>query len=105
MQEAVLIDNLNLEVPIPDFFGKTSVLKATWVRHVEREIFEMAFGITSWLVEIKEGKIPIPLSCTLYFSDKEYRLISLCESLNMSQFEIREKIYKERISEYYAGKE
>ena len=102
MNDVMMLRDLGLtiKVNLPDFAGNTTAYEATWMRVIDREIFEMAFKVTSWLVHIKDGVIT-PLSCAMYFSEDEAKRITLGKMLNMNVKEILNDIYKKRAGEFY----
>ncbi len=102
MNDVIMLRDLGIEIKVnlPDFNGTMEEYQATWMRNVYRDIFEMAFGVTIWLVHIKDGVIT-PLSCAMYFSEDEAKRITLGEMLNMNVKEILNDIYKKRAGEFY----
>jgi hypothetical protein len=93
---------IDIKVDLPDFNGDTEKYTATWMRQIKNEVFEMAFGVTSWIVLIKDGTVT-PLSCAMYFTDKEAQMINLGERIGIKTFDIMERVYQERAEVYYAN--
>jgi hypothetical protein len=91
-------------VNLPDYYGKESPYKATWVRHISRNVYEMAFGVTSWLVHINSNKLITPISCADYIYSNEDTILNLCTQLHISKDSITEKLYKDRIKEFYKSR-
>jgi hypothetical protein len=106
MTDVIMIRDLGIKIKVnlPNFNGDMEEYEATWMRNIYKEIYEMAFGLTSWLVYIKDECIT-PLSCAMYFTDSESKRVKLGEMLNMNKTEIFEDIYKRRANEFYARQE
>ena len=96
-----LIDlGIELTAEIPDFFGNKTTKKATWMRQITGNIFEMGFGNTIWIVLLVEGKVE-PLYNAMEFAEDEMKVFKFCESLNIPQGMTTDKIYKRRAEEFY----
>jgi len=103
MTDTIIIRDLDitLKVNLPNWKGEIAEYEVTWMRNILEEIFEVGFGITTWLVYIKDSVIT-PLSCTMYFSEEESKALKLGKMLNINCREIMEEIYKRRANEFYA---
>lgn len=107
MADVVMIRDLGitLKVNLPNSKGETTEHEATWMRNILGDIFEMAFGVTIWLVEIRDSAIT-PLSCTMYFTEAECRMLDLGKSLgiyyNTNYSDLVDTILKRRANEFYA---
>lgn len=91
---------VTLKVNLPDYSGNTTEREATWMRNVIGSVYEVAFGVTIWLVSIRDS-IVTPLCCAMYFTEEESKRIKLGEMLNMNIREVMEQIYERRINDYY----
>lgn len=107
MPDTIMLRDLGitLKVNLPNFKGETTEYEATWMRNILGDIFEMAFGVTIWLVHIQDSIIT-PLSCTMYFSEEECRILELGKSLgiyyNDNYSDLIETILKRRANKFYA---
>ena len=110
MTDVIILRDLGIEIKVnlPDFNGTMEEYQATWMRNVHRDIYEMAFGVTIWLVRIKDELIT-PLSCTMYFTEDECRSLDLGRSLglyyNQGYSGLVESILLRRANKYYAEHE
>jgi hypothetical protein len=105
-------NNLKVEVEIPDCNGETHPHLITWIRPLypnepEKAYYEVSckgtkypydVGHTAWIMQLMPDGQFVSLSCSNYFTEKEFTLLSLVIKLGMSQDEIRDRIYKERIT-------
>jgi hypothetical protein len=104
MSEMIFLDrnDVDMYVDIPDFFGVLTRYKIIWVRPLMGNFCEVSLrseddGYTNWLVKIEDDKSITPISCTLYFNEKETKQLRLGDSLHLN---LLDKVLKERISEY-----
>jgi hypothetical protein len=110
MADVIMLKDLgvSLKVNLPDFRGNLEEYEATWMRCILDEVFEMAFGVTIWLVHIHESIIT-PLSCVMYFTEDECRSLDLGKSLGLYYNEgysgLVESILLRRANKYYAEHE
>ena len=106
MSDVIILRDLGLtlKVDLPDFAENMASYEAKWMRLIDKEIFEMGFGVTSWLVHIKDG-IVTPLNCAMFFSSEEAKRIDLGKTLNMNTRELMNDIYKRRAGEFYADRQ
>jgi len=107
MADVIMIRDLGitLKVNLPNAKGETTEREATWMRNILGDIFEMAFGVTIWLVHIQDSIIT-PLSCTMCFTEQESKMLELGKSLgiyyNSNYSDLIETILKRRANEFYA---
>lgn len=110
MADVVMLKDLGVDIKVnlPDFNGKLEECHVTWMRNIHRDIYEMAFGTTAWLVHIKDEVIT-PLSCVMYFTDDECRALDLGRSLglyyNSGYSGLVDSILLRRANKYYAEHE
>lgn len=110
MADVVMLKDLGVDIKVnlPDFNGTLEEYHATWMRNIHRDIYEMAFGTTAWLVRIKDEVIT-PLSCVMYFTDDECRALELGKSLglyyNQGYSDLVNSILLRRANEYYTERE
>ena len=102
MADVVMLKDLGVDIKVnlPDFNGKLEEYHATWMRNILGSVYEVGFGVTIWLVSIRDS-IVTPLCCAMYFTEEESKRIKLGEMLNMSVREVMEQIYERRINDYY----
>lgn len=102
MDTIILRDlGITLKAELPDFFGNKTTHEATWMRQVLKEVFEMGFGTTIWLVYLKDGIVE-PLSCTMGVTEDECKVLDFGKSLNIPQIKLTEKILQRRAEKFYA---
>ncbi len=95
----------NIILDIPDFFGKTSSYKVIWMREIEENFYEISLqsvkdsSFTMWLIHLKDSIFTL-LSCTLYFNEQEMNVLKLADKLHLSGIDLRNNIYKQRISQW-----
>lgn len=104
MSKPIVFRDIGAEVfvNITSASGDNKEHKATWMKNIDRDIFEMSFQTTSWIVHIKDGTIT-PLSCALYFTQDEVNILSAYEQLRIKRTDSYEKIYQRRAEEFYAN--
>lgn len=102
MADVVMLKDLGVDIKVnlPDFNGKLEEYHATWMRNILGSVYEVGFGVTIWLVSIRDS-IVTPLCCAMYFTEEESKRIELGEMLNMDIREVMEQIYERRINDYY----
>ena len=102
MADVVMLKDLGVDIKVnlPDFNGKLEEYHATWMRNILGSVYEVGFGVTIWLVSIRDS-IVTPLCCAMYFTEEESKRIKLGEMLNMNIREVMEQIYERRINDYY----
>lgn len=105
MADTIMIRDLGitLKVNLPNIKGETTEREATWMRNITGDFFEVGFGVTNWLVHIKDSVIT-PLSCTHTFTEEEAKMLTLGKSLgiyyNENYSNLVETILKRRIKEF-----
>lgn len=102
MADVVMLKDLGVDIKVnlPDFNGKLEEYHATWMRNILGSVYEVGFGVTIWLVSIRDSVVT-PLCCAMYFTEEESKRIELGEMLNMDIREVMEQIYERRINDYY----
>jgi hypothetical protein len=103
-ESMIFIDrnDIDMHIDIPDFFGTLTRYKVIWIRPITKSFCEVSLannenGYTNWLVKIEDDQSITPISCTLYFNEKETKQLRLGDSLHLN---LLDKVLKERISEY-----
>ena len=107
MSDSGLLHKYNITVNLEGYKGELTPYRINWLRQIEGDFYETGMTGLKWPFDLGTGYIVkitddnvTPLSCTMYFTVEEYKLIDLFKSLHMDENIARERVYKKRIEEY-----